>query len=80
MPGGLLIVMPRARPLTAAEWEAFDYRAFVTRGVAYVEENFDIHAGNWRQGDPGQPLCCLVLGSAEPSSGLVPATHTRLKP
>jgi hypothetical protein len=77
MPGGLLIVMPRARPLTAAEWEAFDYRAFVTRGVAYVEENFDIHAGNWRQGDPGQPLCCLVLGYAEPSSGLVPSEYKR---
>jgi hypothetical protein len=69
--------MPRARPLTAAEWEAFDYRAFMTRGDAYVEENFDIHAGNWRQGDPGQPLSCLVLGSAEPSSGLVPAEYKR---
>jgi hypothetical protein len=66
--------MPWARPLTAAEWEAFDYRAFMTRGDAYVEENFDIHAGNWRQ-DPGQPLFCLVLGSAEPSSGLVPAEY-----
>ena len=60
MPGGLLIVMPWARPLTAAEWEAFDYRAFMTRGDAYVEENFDIHAGNWRQ-DPGQPLSCRKL-------------------
>ena len=34
----------------------------MTRGDAYVEENFDIHAGNWRQ-DPGQPLSCLVVRS-----------------
>jgi hypothetical protein len=31
IPGGFLVVMPRARPLTDAEWAAFDYRAFVTR-------------------------------------------------
>jgi hypothetical protein len=53
LPGGFLVVMPRARPLTYAEWKAFDYRAFVTRGDGYVEDNFASHAGNWKPGDPG---------------------------
>jgi hypothetical protein len=67
--------MPRARPLTYAEWKEFDYRASVTRGDGYVEENFACHAGNWRPGDLGQPLSALVLGNAEPSAGLVPAEY-----
>ena len=67
--------MPRARALTPAEWEAFDYRAFVTRGDGYVEENFDSHAGKWRQGDLGQPLYALTIGNAEPCVGLVPAEY-----
>jgi hypothetical protein len=45
-PGGFLVVMPRARPLTYAEWQHFDYRAFVTRGDEYVADNFDSYAGN----------------------------------
>ena len=45
LPGGFLIIMRRARPLTNEEWLAFDYRAFVTRGDACFEENFDRHAG-----------------------------------
>ncbi|WP_439409633.1 hypothetical protein ACNJX9_17090 [Bradyrhizobium sp. DASA03076] len=44
-PGGFLLVMPRARPLTDAEWQQLNYRAFVTRGEWYVEENFDALAG-----------------------------------
>src|SRR5947209_2942513 len=75
IPGGFLIVMPRARTLTPAEWEVFDYRAFVTRGDGYVEENFDSHAGKWRQGDLGQPLYALTIGNAEPCVGLVPAEY-----
>ncbi|MBV9245176.1 MAG: hypothetical protein JO366_10235 [Methylobacteriaceae bacterium] len=55
----------------------FDYRAFVTRGDADVEENFDRHAGTWKQGDPGQPLSPLILGNAEPEAGIVPAEHKR---
>ena len=41
----------RARPLTDPEWQQLNYRAFVTRGEWYVEENFDAFAGEWRQGD-----------------------------
>jgi hypothetical protein len=77
MPGGLLVVMPRARPLTSAEWASIDYRGFVTRGDGYVEENFDNLARDWRQGDPGQPLYSLVGGDAEPASGLVPVEYKR---
>jgi Protein of unknown function (DUF3606) len=54
LPGGLLIVMPRATPLTDAEWKHLDYRAFVTRGEGYAEDNFDAWAGSWHQGDGGQ--------------------------
>ena len=43
------------RPLTYAEWHDFDYRDFVTRGEAYVQDNFDRRAGTW------QPL---VMGDA----------------
>jgi hypothetical protein len=75
--GGFLIVMPRARPLTEAEWQRFNYRAFVTRGEWYVEENFDALACEWRQGDLGQPLHSLVLGNAEPDAGMVPAEYKR---
>jgi hypothetical protein len=56
LPGGFLVVMPRAEPLADADWQELDYRAFVTRGDAYVAENFDARAGSWRQGDRGQPL------------------------
>jgi hypothetical protein len=38
LPGGLLIVMSRATPLTDAEWKRLDYRAFVTRGEGYAED------------------------------------------
>jgi hypothetical protein len=76
-PGGFLVVMPRARPLADDEWRRLDYRAFVTRGDGYVEENFDTLAGEWCQGDLGQPLYSLVLGNAEPSSGIVPAEYKR---
>ncbi|MGY4624495.1 hypothetical protein [Bradyrhizobium sp. USDA 4486] len=75
--GGLLVVMPRARMLTDAEWQSFDYRAFVTRGQGYVEANFDALAGNWHQGEPGQPLHSLVLGNAEPDAGIIPAEYKR---
>ena len=67
--------MPRARPLTDAEWESFDYRAFVTRDDGYVVENFDRYAGGWRQGDLGQPLAPIVVGNGEPACGLVPAEY-----
>ena len=77
IPGGFLVVMPRARPLTSAEWASIDYRAFVTRGDGYVEENFDNLAHGWRQGEPGQPLDSLVGGDAEPPSGLVPVEYKR---
>jgi hypothetical protein len=77
IPGGFLVMMPRARPLTDAEWQQFDYRAFVTRGDGYVEANFDALAREWRQGDVGQPLACLVLGNAEPDAGIVPAEYKR---
>jgi hypothetical protein len=75
IPGGFLVVMPRARPLTSREWAAIDYRGFVTRGDGYVEENFNNLAREWRQGEPGQPLHSLVGGAAEPSSGLVPVEY-----
>jgi hypothetical protein len=75
--GGWLVVMPRARPLTDAEWTDFDYRAFVTRGDSYVEDNFDRRAGTWKPGDPGQPLHALLLGGGEPEAGLVPAEYKR---
>jgi len=77
LPGGFLVVMPRARPLTDAEWAAFDYRAFVTRGDPYIGENFDAYAGTWRQGDQGQPLSPLVHGNADVPEGLVPAEYKR---
>jgi hypothetical protein len=77
IPGGFLVVMPRARPLTSAEWASIDYRAFVTRGDGYVEENFDKLAHGWQQGEPGQPLYSLVGGDAEPPSGLVPVEYKR---
>jgi hypothetical protein len=69
--------MPRAKPLTDAEWQELNYRAFVTRGEWYVEENFDALAGEWRQGDLSQPLHSLVLGNAEPDAGIVPAEYKR---
>jgi hypothetical protein len=75
IPGGFLVVMPRTRPLTYAEWQGFDYRAFVSRGDDYVEDNFDSYAGTWAPGALGQPLHVLVLGNAEPSIGLVPAEY-----
>src|SRR4051812_18522371 len=52
--------------------EGSHYRSFVTRGDPYIEENFDICAGSWRQGESGQPLASLVLGNAETDAGLVP--------
>lgn len=75
--GGFLVVMPRARPLTDSEWQILNYRAFVTRGEWYVEENFDALASGWRQGDLGQPLHSLVLGNAEPDAGIGPAECKR---
>lgn len=75
--GGFLVVMRRARPLSDSEWQQLDYRAFVTRGEGYAEANFDALAGEWRPGDPAQPLYPLVLGNAEPESGIVPAEHKR---
>jgi hypothetical protein len=77
LPGGFLVVMPRAEPLADADWQELDYRAFVTRGDAYVAENFDARAGSWRQGDRGQPLHGLILGNAEPEAGIVPAEYKR---
>ncbi|RZN33769.1 hypothetical protein [Bradyrhizobium sp. Leo121] len=77
VPGGFLVVMPRADPLTDGEWQQLDYRAFVTRGDGYVKENFDTLAGEWRRGDLGQPLHCLVFGNAEPEAGIVPAEYKR---
>jgi hypothetical protein len=53
IPGGCPAVMPRAKTLTDSEWQQLNYRAFVTRGEWYVEENFDALAGEWRQGDLG---------------------------
>jgi hypothetical protein len=76
-PGGFLIVMPRATPLSEAQWQQFNYRAFVTRGEGYVESNFDARSGDWRQGHLGQPLHCLVLGNAEPDAGIIPAEYKR---
>jgi hypothetical protein len=77
LPGGFLVVMARARPLTDAEWQSLDYRAFVTRGDGYVEANFDTCARDWKQGDLGQPLSPLALGNAEPEAGLIPAEYKR---
>ena len=51
------------------EWQGFDYRAFVTHGDDYVEDNFDRYAGTWKPGALGQPLHVLVLDNAEPSIG-----------
>jgi hypothetical protein len=77
LPGGLLIVMPRAAPLTDAEWKDIDYRALVTRGEGYAEDNFDAWAGSWHQGDGGQPLHAIIIGNAEPEAGIVPAEYKR---
>jgi hypothetical protein len=77
LPGGFLVVMPRARPLTDAEWQSLDYRTFVTRGDGYVEANFDSCAREWKQGDLGQPLSPLVLGNAGAEAGLIPAEYKR---
>jgi len=77
VPGGFLIVMPRARPLTEAQWQHFNYRAFVTRGEGYAESNFDAMAGDWHQGDLGQPLHSFVLGNADPDAGIIPAEYKR---
>lgn len=42
-PAGFLIVMPRARPLSRKEWEAFDYEAFSKLQPFYenVEDKLD---------------------------------------
>jgi hypothetical protein len=77
IPGGLLVVMPRARPLSDAEWELLDYRRFVTRGDGWIEANFDSYAGDWKQGDIGQPLSPLVHGGGDPASGLIPTEYKR---
>lgn len=50
LPGGFLVVMPRARPLDRQAWFALDYRRFfASRGqVALAEEKMDsfgIHDG-----------------------------------
>jgi len=76
-PGGFVLVMPRARPLTDAEWELFDYRGFVTRGDGYAEENFERHGGSEWDGNPPGPLSSLTGGSAEPAGLLVPAECKR---
>jgi hypothetical protein len=57
--------MPRATPLSEAQWQQFNYRAFVTRGEGYAESNFNARAADWRQGELGQPL--IPLSSAMPS-------------
>jgi hypothetical protein len=75
IPGGFLVVMPRARPFTDDEWKNFDYRSFVTRGDPFYGQNFDAHAGGWRPGDPGEPLSAIVLGNADVAEGLVPAEY-----
>ncbi|QSA96603.1 hypothetical protein [Methylococcus sp. EFPC2] len=43
LPGGWLVVMPRAKPLTDADWCAFDTEEFIERsdGVIPVEEKQD---------------------------------------
>jgi hypothetical protein len=61
IPDGFLVVMPRARPLTDAQWQQLDYRACVTRGEWWVAENFDARVGDWRQGEIGRPLCASSL-------------------
>jgi hypothetical protein len=56
LPGGFVVVMPRATLLNDTQWCQFDYRGFVTCGDDSANENFDLMAGAWRQGDDGQPL------------------------
>lgn len=65
VPGGFLSVMPRARPLTATEWSAFDHRQFCTRGDHYAGCNYDIRQGRLH----GQ--------GSEPESMLVPAENKK---
>lgn len=75
VPGGFMLVMPRALRLTEEEWQRFDYRAFVTRSDPYVADNFGRRASEWRQGDIGQPLAGLFLGGAEPEGMVIPAEY-----
>lgn len=62
IPGGWLVVMRRARPLTDQEWAAFDYPSFVTMGCHYAAANLEMQHGNPRPG-------------AEPEGGMVPVEN-----
>lgn len=78
IPGGLMLIMPRARRLTEEEWRHFDYRAFVTRGSQYAADNFEQRAIGWQRGTSGgigQPLAGLFLGGAEPEGMMIPAEY-----
>jgi hypothetical protein len=77
IPGGFLVVMSRAIPFSDDQWKQFDYRAFVTRGEGWIEDNFNSAAGDWKQGDIGQPLSPLLLGNGDPTDGLVPTEYKR---
>lgn len=51
LPGGFLVVMARARPLTDEEWAAFDYTAFVVRETYCIpaenkRSSFGVFAGD----------------------------------
>jgi hypothetical protein len=77
IPGGFLVVMPYARPLTFEEWRAFNYRDFVSRGDSELASLFDHYAPNWRRDEAWQPLHHLERGEAAPGGGLVPALYFR---
>jgi hypothetical protein len=47
IPGGFLVVMPYARPLTFEEWRAFNYRDFVSRGDS--EMRLGNHFITWKE-------------------------------
>ena len=77
LPGGFLVVMRRAHPLTNEEWLGFDYLAFVTRGDAYAEENFDRHASTWKIGRPGPAIVAAHPGQRRAGAGIVPVEYKR---
>lgn len=65
VPMGLLVMMPRCKPLSDAEWESLDHRAFCSRSDPYAEINYDLVTGQ-------------INGThADVASYLIPAEHKR---
>ena len=46
VPGGVLIVMDRADPLSQEEWRNFDYKKFVAQGNEIALRKLELHGGD----------------------------------